>query len=88
MPIVVSRYVSMFALIGIATLGLAACGAGETEKKPPDPPPRPVGQNNVFGDMVATKDRARDDANKAMEQRQQQLEQAMKKQEEAANAAQ
>jgi len=54
---------------------LAACGKSE-------PPPKV--EDTVFGDMVATKERARVESEKAMEANKQKLEEAMKKAEGAA----
>lgn len=51
---------------------MCACG----NKEPPPPPPV---KDTVFGDMVGAKDKARDEANKAMQQRKEQLDQALKK---------
>jgi hypothetical protein len=53
--------------------GIAACG--DADREPP-----PV-EDTVFGDMVESKQRVKDDVNQAMETHKQQMEEAMKKQE-------
>lgn len=60
-------------------LTMTSCGSGGDDAKRPPPPPV---EDTVFGDMVATKDRAKQGAEQAMDQRKQELEEAMKKQEE------
>jgi hypothetical protein len=60
------------AAMALSTVGLLhACG------KPP--PPSPKVQDTVFGEMVETKDKVRQQTEQAMEQRQRQLEESMKK---------
>jgi hypothetical protein len=53
--------------------GVTACG--DADREPP-----PV-EDTVFGDMVETKQRAKDGVDQAMETHKQQMEEAMKKQE-------
>lgn len=62
----------------IASLALLAAltACGQSEPKPP-----PKVEDTVFADMVATKERARVETEKAMEANKQKLEEAMKKQE-------
>ena len=64
-------------LVTILLSGLGACGKSE-----PKPPPKV--EDTVFGGLVATKERAKTDTEKAMQVNQQKLEEAMKKQDEAA----
>jgi hypothetical protein len=71
------RITSLAALTAGFMLILSSCG---NKDRNPDPPPKPVGQNNIAGDLVATKDRARDGVNKAMEENQKKLDEAMRKQ--------
>ena len=85
MRISTCRVILLGLMVAIA-LGVAACGDRDRSEAQSDEQRRPVGQNNVFGDTIATKDKARDEVNKAMEQRQEQLEQAMRKQEQAADS--
>jgi hypothetical protein len=61
-----------FLIAGSMAVGLSACGKSE-----PTPPPKV--EDTVFGDLVATKERARVDAEKAMAANKQKLEEAMKK---------
>jgi hypothetical protein len=68
---------SLAALSAGIILILSGCG---DKDRNPDPPPKPVGQNNIAGDLIATKDRARDGVNKAMEENQKKLDDAMHKQ--------
>jgi len=72
---------SMLTMVLLATLCIGGCGSQQEEE-----PRRPLGQNNVFGDTVATKDRASEGVDRAMEQRREELEQAMKKQDQEAGA--
>ncbi|MBC7984602.1 MAG: hypothetical protein H7Y02_12190 [Candidatus Obscuribacterales bacterium] len=62
-------------------VSLAACGPDK--KAEPKPPPPPAVKDTVFGDLVGTKDRARDETNKTMQQRNEQMDQAVKKNEAA-----
>jgi hypothetical protein len=57
-------------IIGVCALWLAACGK---------PEPAPKAQDTVFGELVSTKDRAKQDTEKALQQSQQKLDEAMKK---------
>ena len=70
--------------IGLAVLALsiAACGKSEDEAKRP---PRPV-KDTVFGDLVGQKDKIKEKTEQAMQQRNDQLDQAMKKNEEPGSA--
>ena len=61
----------------LVAIGIAGCGKSE-----PKPPPKV--KDTVFGDLVDTKERARIDAEKAVETHKRQLEEAVKKQEEGA----
>ena len=62
----------------LVAFAMTACVSSEDEAQRP-PPPKV--EDTVFGDMVATKDRAKQGAEQAMEQRQKELDEAMKKQE-------
>ncbi len=63
-------------IAALAAAGLAGCGKSE-----PKPPPKV--EETVFGDLVATKERARVETEKAMEANKQKLEEAAKKIEES-----
>jgi hypothetical protein len=63
----------------LLALAMTACDSSEQDAARPPPPPV---EDTVFGDLVATKDRAKQGAEQAMEQRKQELEEAMKKVEE------
>jgi hypothetical protein len=69
---------SIATLVTMTLVGLVGCGKAE-EKKPP-----PKVEDTVFGDLVATKERAKVETEKAMEANKQKLEEAMKKSEEPA----
>ena len=64
--------------VALVAFAMTACGSSEDDAQRP-PPPKV--EDTVFGDMVATKDRAKQGAEQAMEQRQKELDEAMKKQE-------
>ena len=70
LPIPISTVLGALLIAG----GFTACG--KTDPKPP-----PKVEDTVFGDMVATKEKARIDAEKAMAVNKQKLEEAMKKNE-------
>jgi hypothetical protein len=67
------------AIITSIAIAGALSGCGDKDRNP-DPPPKPVGQNNFAGDLVATKDRVRNDVNQAMDENQKKLDEAMQKQ--------
>jgi len=62
----------------LVAFAMTACGSSDEEAQRP-PPPKV--EDTVFGDLVATKDRAKQGAEQAMDQRQKELEEAMKRQE-------
>jgi predicted small lipoprotein YifL len=68
---------SIAVIVTLTSVNLAGCGKSE-----PKPPPK--AEDTVFGDYIKAKDRAVTETQKAMEQNQQKLEEAMKKNDEAA----
>jgi hypothetical protein len=70
---------SSSALIVVSLLMTLISGCGG---KPEEPKPPPPVKDTIFGDLVDTKDRAKKETEQAMELHKQQMEQAMKKNEE------
>ncbi len=68
---------------GMLAVSIGACGKSSDEPKPP-PPAAPTKKETVFDDLIANKERARQQTERAMEENKQKLEAAMKKAEEAA----
>jgi hypothetical protein len=68
-----------WATAGTVLFLLSGCGNANDESKRPPPPPV---KDTVFGDMVDAKERAKRDTEQAMELHKQQMEQAVKKNEE------
>jgi len=64
-------------------LMIAACGNSNEPVKPQAPPPP---KETVFDDLIANKERAKQDADRATEQRKQNLDAAMKEAEGTATA--
>lgn len=60
------------------SVGLGGCGSSE-------PPPPPPVKDTVFGGMIATKEKAKVETEKALEANKQKLEEAMKKQDQEAS---
>jgi hypothetical protein len=69
--------ISMSSVLGALLIAGTLAGCGKSDPKPP-----PKVKDTVFGDLVATKEKARVDAEKAMAANTQKLEAAMKKSEE------
>jgi hypothetical protein len=67
----------------VLAFSFAACGQSDDAAKPKAPPPQ---KETVFDDMIATKARSQQEAERAMQQNKEKLEAAMKKADEAGAA--
>lgn len=67
-----STLIAVIACISLSA-GIGGCGSSE-------PPPPPPVKDTVFGGLVATKEKAKVETEKAMEANKQKMEEAMKKQ--------
>ena len=52
--------------LGVLTVALTTAGCGSSDEPKEEEPPMKV-EDTVFGDLVGTQDKARDDANAAVE---------------------